>query len=58
MLAKLLFVLIMYEFKVCIIFQDEETPLHNACSRGHLECAQALIEAGAKCNIRDKVTDW
>ena len=28
------------------------TPLMSACNRGHLECAQALIDAGA---ARDQV---
>ncbi|KAI6241190.1 Non-specific serine/threonine protein kinase [Aphelenchoides fujianensis] len=32
---------------------DNETALHCACARGHLECVQSLLESGAEINARD-----
>ena len=37
-------------------FQDEETALHCAASRGHIECVQSLLDAGASVDATDQVT--
>ena len=40
--------------------QDEEggwVALHEACHKGHLECAKALLGAGADINKQD-ITGW
>ena len=36
-------------------FQDEETALHCAASRGHIECVQSLLDAGASVDATDQV---
>uniref|UniRef100_A0A7E4VSP6 Non-specific serine/threonine protein kinase n=1 Tax=Panagrellus redivivus TaxID=6233 RepID=A0A7E4VSP6_PANRE len=35
-------------------FSDEETALHCAAARGHIECVQCLVEAGADVNSQDQ----
>jgi ankyrin repeat protein len=35
--------------------QDERTPLHIACRRGHVEVVSALLSAGADVFSKDKV---
>lgn len=35
--------------------QEEETALHVASARGHLECVRCLLDAGADANLRNKV---
>lgn len=34
------------------------TALHLACREGHRECVRALIQAGAKVNVKSKVSEW
>lgn len=36
-------------------FQDGETALHCAAARGHTECVQSLLEAGAPVDDLDQV---
>lgn len=36
-------------------FQDEETALHCAAARGHVECVQSLLDAGAPVDALDLV---
>lgn len=38
------------------VFQDEETALHCAAARGHLECVQALLDSGSPVNELDNVS--
>ena len=35
-------------------FQDDETALHCAAERGHLECVQSLLDAGAPYDNQDR----
>ncbi|KAK5981848.1 hypothetical protein GCK32_022261, partial [Trichostrongylus colubriformis] len=38
----------------CVLFvQDEETALHCAAARGHLECVQTLLDAGSSVDDFD-----
>ena len=32
----------------------DNTPLHIACSKGHLDCAVALIDAGAQIDNKNE----
>ncbi|KAI6226040.1 CAMK/DAPK/DAPK protein kinase, variant [Aphelenchoides besseyi] len=41
------------KFYVDGCFTDDETALHCAASRGHLECVQSLLESGAPMDARD-----
>ena len=51
----LTFFLDLFYFTVCLLFQDGDSALHCAASRGHAECVKVLIDAGAVLNSVDKV---
>ncbi|VDN37128.1 unnamed protein product [Gongylonema pulchrum] len=38
--------------------QDDETALHCAASRGHVECLQSLLDAGAPVDAADQVCNF
>jgi len=41
---------------ICVLcVQDDMTPLHNACDQGRTECAELLLQAGARANKADEV---
>ena len=42
-------------FVHCACVQDDRTPLHNACGRGHTKCAELLLQAGADVDKGTKV---
>lgn len=37
------------------LLQDDETALHCAAARGHVECVQSLLDAGAPVDTADQV---
>jgi ankyrin repeat protein len=38
--------------------QDDSTPLHCACWKGHLEVVACLLDAGANVNARNQNDHW
>lgn len=41
---------------LAVFMKDGWTALHDAAAHGHVECAQALIEAGADINLQAQVS--
>jgi len=41
--------------RLCVLRQDDETPLHCAAARNNIECLQMLVARGADVNVIDKV---
>ena len=44
--------LIFTTLHTCIVDTDGDTPLYDACSNGHLEVAEYLLDHGADPSIR------
>lgn len=43
-----------YDILYNFIIQDGDTPLHDACSEGKIECIKLLVYNGANVNIKNK----
>jgi ankyrin repeat protein len=42
-------------FVLTCLLQDRLTPLHHACSEGHVEVVTVLVRAGAQIDAQDRV---